>query len=201
MRLFQADLVVHGAGRVPEIEDLDLAAAGVQYDKRGVAVNEFLQSVSNPAVYAVGDAAASGGPPLTPVAGYEGATVATNLLEGNHRTPNYMAIPSVVFTVPPLAAVGLSEQDARAQGLRFRTNHQKTSGWYSSRRVGEACAGFKVLVEEASGRIIGAHLLGPHAEDVINLFALAIRSGLTATDLTETMFAYPTHASDIEYMV
>lgn len=201
MRLFQADLVVHGAGRVPEIEDLDLAAAGVQYDKRGVAVNEFLQSVSNPAVYAVGDAAASGGPPLTPVAGYEGETVATNLLEGNHRTPNYMAIPSVVFTVPPLAAVGLSEQDARAQGLRFRTNHQKTSGWYSSRRVGEACAGSKVLVEEASGRIIGAHLLGPHAEDVINLFALAIRSGLTATDLTETMFAYPTHASDIEYMV
>lgn len=112
-----------------------------------------------------------------------------------------MAVPSVVFTVPPLAAVGLSEQTARAQGLQFRTNHQKTSGWYSSRRVGEEYSRFKVLVEEGSGRIIGAHLLGPHAEEVINLFALAIRSGLTETDLTEMMFAYPTHASDIWYMV
>ena len=97
--------------------------------------------------------------------------------------------------------MGLSEQSARAQGLQFRTNHQKTSGWYSSRRVGEECSGFKVLVEEESGRIIGAHLLGSHAEEFINLFALAIRSGLTAADLTEMMFAYPTHASDIGYMV
>ena len=201
MREFQTDMVVHGAGRVPEIDDLDLTAAGVKYDKRGVVVNEYMQSVSNPVVYAAGDAAASGGPPLTPVAGYEGEIVAANLLEGNHRKPNYLAVPSVVFTVPPLATVGLSEQSARAQGLRFRTNYQKTSGWYSSRRVGEECSGFKVLVEEGNDRIIGAHLLGPHAEEVINLFALAIRSGLTATTLTEMMFAYPTHASDIEYMV
>lgn len=200
-RTFQADIVVHGAGRVPEIDDLDLTAAGVKYDKRGVVVNEYLQSVSNPSVYAAGDAAASGGPPLTPVAGYEGEIVAANLLEGNHRKPNYLAVPSVVFTVPPLAAVGLSEQNARKQGLQFRMNHQKTSGWYSSRRVGEECSGFKVLIEEGNGRIIGAHLLGHHAEEVINLFALALRSGLTATDLTEMMFAYPTHASDIWYMV
>jgi glutathione reductase (NADPH) len=201
MRAFQADMVVHGAGRVPEIDDLELTAAGVKYDKRGVVVNEYLQSVSTPAVYAAGDAAASGGPALTPVAGYEGEIVAANLLEGNHRKPNYLAVPSVVFTVPPLAAVGLSEQSARAQGRQFRMNHQKTSGWYSSRRIGEECSGFKVLVEEGSGRIIGAHLLGHHAEEVINLFALAIRSGLTATDLTEMIFAYPTHGSDISYMV
>jgi len=201
VRAFQADMVVHGAGRVPEIDDLDLTVAGVKFDKRGVVVSEYLQSVSNPAVYAAGDAAASEGPSLTPVAGYEGEIVAANLLEGNHRKPNYLAVPSVVFTVPPLAAVGLSEQSAREQGLQFRMNHQKTSGWYSSRRVGEECSGFKVLVEEGSGRIIGAHLLGSHAEEVINLFALAIRSGLTATDLTEIMFAYPTHASDIAYMV
>ncbi len=201
MRAFQADMVVHGAGRVPEIDDLDLTAAGVKYDKGGVVVNEYLQSVSNPTVYAAGDAAASGGPPLTPVAGYEGEIVAANLLEGNHRKPNYLGVPSVVFTVPPLAAVGLSEQSALEQGLKFHTNHQKTSDWYSSRRIGEECSGFKVLVEEGSGRIIGAHLLGSQAEEVINLFALAIRSGLTVTDFTEMMFAYPTHASDVLYMV
>ena len=200
-RAFEAELVVHGAGRVPEIDDLNLSAARVQYDERGVQVNEFLQSVSNPAVYAVGDAAASGGPPLTPVAGYEGEIVAANLLDGNHRKPNYLAVPTVVFTVPPLAGVGFLEQRAREQGLRFRTNHQDTSRWYSSRRVGEECSGFKVLVEEGSDKILGAHLVGPEASEVINLFALAIRSRMTASDVKDVLLAYPTHGSDIEYML
>lgn len=198
---FEADLVVHGAGRVPEIDDLGLETARVEYDGRGVKVNEYLQSVSNPAVYAAGDAAASGGLPLTPVAGYEGLIVAANLLQGNRRKPDYLGIPSVVFTIPPLAAVGLSERAAREQGLRFRIHHQDTSGWYSSRRVRESCSGFKVLVEEESGRILGAHLLGPHADELINIFALAIRSGLRAPDLKEILFAYPTHASDVGYML
>jgi len=201
-RLFEANMVVHGAGRVPEIDDLGLEAAGVGYDaKRGVEVNEYLQSVSNPAVYAGGDAAASGGPPLTPAAGYEGEIVAVNLLEGNQRKPNYLGVPSVVFTVPPLASVGLLEQTAQEQGLRVRINHQKTSTWYSSRRVGESCSGFKVLLEEGTDRLLGAHLLGHHAEEIINLFALAIRSRLPASHLRELLFAYPTHASDFWYMV
>ncbi len=200
-RVFQADMVVHGAGRVPEIDDLALDAAGVRWDMLGVKVNEYLQSVSNPAVYAAGDAAASGGAPLTPVAGYEGQIVAANLLEGNHLRPDYLGVPSVVFTVPSLASVGLAEAAARAQGLRFRTNHQKTSSWYSSRRVGEKASGFKVLVEEGSGRILGAHLLGGDAGEIINIFALAIRRGLTSTDLKEAIFAYPTGASDVRYMV
>src|ERR1035438_7172045 len=102
---FEAEMVVHAAGRVPEINNLNLEAAGVEWEKRGVRVNEFLQSVSNPAVYAAGDAAASGGPPLAPVASYEGQIVAANLLKGNHQRPNSLGIPSVVFTVPPLAAV------------------------------------------------------------------------------------------------
>ncbi len=200
-RAFEAELVVHGAGRVPEIDDLNLSAARVQYDERGVQVNEFLQSVSNPAVYAAGDAAASGGPPLTPVAGYEGEIVAANLLKGNHRKPNYLAVPTVVFTVPPLAGVGLLEQRAREQGLRFRTNLRDTSQWYSSRRVGEECSGFKVLVEEGSDQILGAHLVGPEASEVINLFALAIRSRMAASDVKDALLAYPTQGSDIEYMV
>jgi glutathione reductase (NADPH) len=200
-RLFQADLVVHGAGRVAEIDDMDLAAADVEWDERGVTVNEYLQSVSNPAVYAAGDAAASGGPRLTPVAGYEGGIVAANLLNGNKTTADYKGIPSVAFTVPPLAAVGLQEATARQQGLRFRVHNERTSGWYSSRRIAEDSSGFKVLIEEETERILGAHLLGPHAEDTINLFALAIRSGLSTTDLKQTIFAYPTHASDVAYML
>lgn len=200
-RVFEAEMVVHGAGRVPEIDDLDLETAGVAWDGRGVTVNEYLQSPSNPAVYAAGDAAASGGPPLTPVAGYEGQIVAANLLEGNRHKPDYLGVPTVVFTVPALASVGLHEQTAKEQGLRFQTHHEDTSDWYSSRRVGEECSAFKVLVEEGSGRILGAHLLGSHAEEIINLFALAIRSELKATNLKEFLFAYPTHASDIRYML
>ena len=200
-RRFEADSVVHGAGRVPEIDDLDLGAAGVEWDeRRGVKVNEYLQSVSNRAVYAAGDAAASGGLPLTPVAAYDGRVVAANLLDGNHARTNYLGVPTVVYTIPHLALVGLQEHAARDQGLRFQTHHANTSDWYSSRRVAEKYAGYKVLVEEDSDHILGAHLLGPSSDEVINIFALAIRLGLRATDLKEAIYAYPTHVSDIPYM-
>ncbi len=197
----EADLVVYAAGRVPEIDRLHLETAGITYEKDGISVNEYLQSVTNPAIYAAGDALASGGFPLTPVAGMQGGIVARNLLEGNWQTPNYTGIPSVVFTTPPLARVGLLEEAARAQGLRFTTHHEDTSGWYSSRRVALAHTGFKTLVEEGTERMLGAHLLGLHAEEVINLFALAIRTGLRASDLKQMVYAYPTSASDVGYML
>ena len=201
MRTFQTDMVVHSAGRVPEISDLNLEAAGIEWEKRGVRVNDFLQSVSIPAVYAVGDAAASGGLPLAPVASYEGLVVAANLLKGNHQKPNYLGIPSVVFTVPPLAAVGLSEREAREQNLKFRVKKEMTSTWYSSRRVAETYSGYKVLVEESTDRILGAHILGSESGEVINLFALAIRSGMRATDLKHMLFAYPTSGSNMTRML
>ena len=199
-RGFEADLVVHGAGRIPEIEDLELAAAGITVERRGVVVNEYLQSVSNPAVYAAGDAAASG-PPLTPVADHHSDVVATNLLEGNRRKVDYDGLASAVFTVPPLASTGLGEAAARAQGLRFRVRREDTSRWLSSQRAGETTSGSKILVEEDSGRILGAHLFGPHADEVINVFALAIRLRARAEDLEHVLYAYPTVSSDIPYMI
>jgi len=200
-RTFEGDIVVHAAGRVPEIDDMNLEAAGVQWDRQGVKVNEFLQSVSNPAVYAAGDAADTSGPPLTPVADYEGAIVASNLLKGNHATPDYRGIPTVVYTIPPLASVGLKEHEAREQGLQFETKKEMTSSWYSSRRVAEMHSGYKVLIEKKTDRILGAHLLGAQAEEVINLFAVAIRSAMRATDLKHTLFSYPSHGSDVPYML
>jgi glutathione reductase (NADPH) len=198
----EAEMVVHGAGRVPEIDDLNLDEAGVRWHKHGVTVNEYLQSVSNPAVYAAGDAAASGAPRLTPVAAYQGQIVAANLLDKQKRqTPDYTVVPSVVFTVPPLASVGLLERDAQRRGVAFDVHQGNTASWHSSRRVGETHSGFKVLVEKSSGRILGAHMLGPHADDVINLFAMAMRTGTTAASLKEILFAYPTVGSDIPYMV
>jgi glutathione reductase (NADPH) len=110
-------------------------------------------------------------------------------------------VPTVVFTVPPLASVGLSERAAKEKGLHFRTHHELTTAWYSSRRVAEESSGFKVLIQEGTNLILGAHLLGPHVEETINLFALAIKSGISASGLRETIFAYPTLASDVRYML
>jgi glutathione reductase (NADPH) len=201
MRTLHADMIVHAAGRQPEIDDMNLDAGGVVWDRHGVKVNEYLQSVSNPDVYAAGDAAASGGPPLTPVASYEGVLVATNLLKGNHARPDYNGIPSAVFTIPPLASVGLTESAAREKGLKFTVKTESTGNWYSSRRVGESSSGYKTLVEEGTDRILGAHLFGSAAAEVINLFALAIRSGIPAHDLKHMIFSYPTHGSDVSYML
>jgi pyruvate/2-oxoglutarate dehydrogenase complex dihydrolipoamide dehydrogenase (E3) component len=77
--------------------------------------------------------------------------------------------------LPPIAAVGLSEGAARQQTPRLKVNSAKVSDWYTARRVGESVYGYKTLVEKESGRILGAHLVGPHADEVINLFGVAIR--------------------------
>lgn len=196
----EADMVAHAAGRRPALECLDLEAGGIEHENGRLVLNEFLQSVSNPAVYAAGDSAQVG-PPLTPVSSHDAKVVAGNLLDGNRHRPDYRGVPSVAFTIPPIAAVGLSEEEARAQGLKFRTNSQRASNWYTARQAAEPVYGFKVLVEEESDRVLGAHLVGPHVDEVINLFALAIRHHLTAEDLKSTMFAYPTGASDVGYML
>ena len=198
---FDADLIVHGAGRVPEIDDLNLDVAKVEWDRRGIKVTEYLQSVSNPAVYSAGDAAASGNPPLTPVAGYEGGVVAANLLHGNREKASPGAVPTVAFTIPPLASVGLREEQAVAAGIRFHRTFSQTQGWYSSRRIGETHSGFKILIDEASDQIVGAHLLGHNAEELINLFTMAMQSKICAADLRKMIFAYPTHGSNVQYML
>ena len=138
---------------------------------------------------------------MTPVAVYEGEIVASNMLKDNHAKPNYKGVPSVVFTIPPLASVGLQEEAARKQGLHFKTNKADTSSWYSSRRVGEKYSGFKVMIEEGTDRILGAHILGSHAEEVVNIFAISIQLGLRATDIKHAIVTYPTKTSDISYML
>lgn len=199
-KVFEADLVVHAAGRRPALEALNLEAAGLAHDKGRLHLNEFLQSVSNPAVYAAGDAAQAG-PPLTPVSSHDAKVVAANLLKGNHQRPDYAGVPSVAFTVPPIASVGVAEREAADRGLKVRVHSQRASDWFTARQSAEPIYGFKILVDEATDHVLGAHLVGPHVDEVINIFALAIRHGLTAADLKSTMFAYPTGASDIGSML
>lgn len=146
--------------------------------------------------------AASRGLPLTPVATYEGKIAAMNIIKGNSIIPNYNDLPSVIFTIPPLASVGIQEKEAKEISLRYRIRYENTSGWASSRRIGETCSGFKVIIEEESNRILGGHIVGHHAEEVINIFSMAIRKGMTTKDLNDSiLYSYPTSSSDVLYML
>jgi glutathione reductase (NADPH) len=199
-RTFEADLVVHGAGRPPAIDELNLEATGVEYDKRrGVLVDEYLRSTSNPDVYAAGDAAASG-PPLSPVAGVQGGIVADNLLGKKTKQPSYHSTPSVIFSTPAAAKVGYLESEATEKGLDFDTITTDLTGWFDAKRLNLKHTMSKVLVEKHSGKIIGAHLIGNHAEDLINIFSLAIELGLTADQLKQPIFAFPTTSDDMRSM-
>lgn len=198
--ILPTDSVVHAAGRVPALDDLDLEAGGVAVKDGRLQLDDHLQSTSNSRVYAVGDAAGVG-PPLTPVSSHDAKTVAANLLEGVGRKPDYRGVPSVAFTVPPIAAVGVGEHEVQQKGLSYRVNAAFTPEWFTARRLNESVYGHKVLIDQDTDLILGAHLVGPNVDEVINLFALAIRHGLTASDLKTTMFGYPTGASDIGYML
>lgn len=199
---FEADMVVHGAGRVPAIEGLDLAAGGVETDRRGIRVNEYLQSVSNPAVYVAGDAN-PGGVQLTPVAVRDAHIVVDNILNGNARAADYWVVPSAVFTNPPIASVGLTEEAAKEKGIPYIVHAGDLSERFTNRGINQKHVGYKLLIASDSRRILGAHLIGHHVEEVINIFALAIKHGLTVDDLTldAIPWAYPSNAYDIIHMV
>jgi len=195
-------LVVHGAGRVPNIGELNLDAGHIQHSKQGVVVDEFMRSVSNPHVYASGDCADHDQPKLTPVANEQARIVVKNLFaESAERKPDYGVVPRVVFTSPCLAAIGMSQWDAEQHGFDLDVRYQDTSTWGSVRKTGQDCAAYKILIDKKTDLLLGAHLLGPAAEEVINLFALAMKFDITATNLKSTLFAYPTFGADVRRML
>jgi len=196
----ECDLVVHAAGRVADLEALALETGNVQRTKKGVAVNEFFQSPSNAAVYAVGDCADGGGLPLTPTAAAEGEVVGRNLLEGNRHTLDFSGLASICYAIPSIGSTGLTQDAARERGLHFRVHEADTTNWYSSRRLRARGSCYQLVVEDATGAILGAHVLGPHTEELINVFSLAIRAKIPVTTLTDVLFGYPTASSDIAEM-
>jgi glutathione reductase (NADPH) len=196
----RAGLAIHAAGRAPDIDELALDVAGVTVSKKGVVVNDYMQSVSNPAVYACGDVAEKG-LPLTPLASYEGKIVGTNLVAGNTKTYEPQPVPTTVYAIPPMASVGLTEAQAKEQGKNVNVRFKDATGWYTSKRINEPTAGSKVLIDSETDEIVGAHLLGEGSDEVINIFAVAMAHKLTATDLSKTIYAYPTRASDVSYML
>ncbi|MCQ4085360.1 NAD(P)/FAD-dependent oxidoreductase [Saccharibacillus sp. JS10] len=197
----EAGAVIHGAGRVPNIDELQLDQGKVDADKKGITVNENMRSVSNADVYAAGDVSGSPGLPLTPIAGLEASAVVANLLDEGNKTPNYTATPSVVFTYPMLASVGMTEEEAQESGKDIKVNLLDMSDWYTYKRMGEKPSMAKVILDKSDGSILGAHILNSQAEHLINYFTIAIRHGLTASQLGDTLFAYPSDGSDIQYLL
>ena len=197
----EVDLVVHGAGRVPDLAGLGLEAAGVEWGERGVHVGSHLQSVSNQAVWAAGDSADTAGMPLTPMAGAEAKVAASNMIRGTTNTPDYTGIPTAVFTIPELVRVGMLESEAIEKGIDLEVRYSDASGWFSNYRVGESTAAAKILIDKSNDQIVGAHLLGPEYGELINTFGLAIKFGLTTRQLKSATAAYPTVGSDLGYMI
>ncbi|WP_353649976.1 NAD(P)/FAD-dependent oxidoreductase [Nakamurella sp. A5-74] len=199
--IIETDLVVHGAGRVADLAELDLDAAEVAWGDRGVTVGDHLQSTSNPAVWAAGDAADTAGMPLTPVAVAEAKVAASNMIKATTTSPDYAGIPTAVFTIPELVRVGMLEQEAVDHGIDLDVRFTDTSGWYSSYRVGETTAAVKILIDRADDRIVGAHLLGPGYDELVNTIGMAIKLGLTTRQLKSATAAYPTVGSDLGSML
>jgi glutathione reductase (NADPH) len=193
----EADRIVNGAGRIANVDALDLDAGNVKHDRVAVDVDEYLRSTSNPSVWVCGDSLVTSAQ-LSPLATYEGNIVGRNIVAGPKIKPDYSVIPSCVYTVPALSTVGLTEQEALEKGLDVRVSINDMTGWFSGKSYAESVAWAKVLVDEGTDRIVGAHMVGHQGEDLIHLFALAMRHGIPASALKEDMFAFPTFSSDVK---
>lgn len=192
----EAAAVFAAVGRQANLQDLNLGALGLAPDSRGLVVDETMRVTSQTNLYAVGDCART--VMLAPVADRE-AVIAAKNITGENLTMDYDTVPSVCFTQPPLAAVGLTEEQATQQGISFQIRRGEMTGWANQRRLGAQFGQFKLLVGE-DGLILGAHILDHGAGDMINLISLAIKNKLPAKSLKEMMWAYPTLSSDVKYM-
>jgi pyruvate/2-oxoglutarate dehydrogenase complex dihydrolipoamide dehydrogenase (E3) component len=187
---FPADTVLVATGRPPNTADLGLEQAGVALDRGAVRVNEFRQSTSAPHVYAAGDV--TGSHQHTPAAWYEGQLAAENALRGNQRAVDFTVFPSATFTIPALAQVGLTEEAARGRGGRIAVGRAPFSDSSAAGVRGETEGLVKAVVDEATGRLLGVHVLGAEAEDLIHIAAVAMRAGLTRKDLAGMHYVFPT---------
>ncbi len=201
---FEADLVVHGAGRAPNIEDLALDRAGIQSSRQGITVDPHM-ATTTPHIYAAGDCAKT--IQLARVADAEAAAAADNILRMLNGDPpeaamDYTAVPAVLFTYPQYGMVGKTEAALQEKGIDYQKSSGDHLGWPTYRRVGMRQAAYKLLVGE-EGKILGAHILSDNAAGLINIFTLAMANSISAAALyhQSIMTPYPSRESDIIYML
>lgn len=199
----EADLVVNGAGRVPDTAQLNLDAAGVSASKKGIAVDAAMRT-SIPTIFAAGDCAKT--VMLARVADMEAHVAAKAVLAMENGTDlpamDYTAVPAVLFTYPQLAMVGRTEQMLEQENIRYWKSHDTGLGWPTYRRIGMEHAAYKILVDE-NDRILGAHFLGDNTTGLVNVFKQAMIDKTPITRLRDDhiMAPYPSRESDILYML
>ena len=200
---FEADLVVHGAGRTPDLDALGLETAGVEFSKRGISVDQTLRT-SNRRIFAVGDCAAT--IQLARVADQEAHVAAENILAaldlGRKATLDYRAVPAVLFTYPQFAMVGQTETDLKQTQTPYRRSFDKNLGWPTYKRVGLKNAAFKILVDP-NNQILGAHILSDQTTGMINTIKQAMLHETPVDELyRQTIVSpYPSRESDLSYML
>ncbi|HEY7138736.1 MAG TPA: NAD(P)/FAD-dependent oxidoreductase [Methylomirabilota bacterium] len=194
-RQFRADVVLVATGRSPDTASLGLEAARVALERGAVRVNRFRQSTSAPHVYAAGDV--TGTHQHTPAAWYEGQLAADNALRGNRRAADFSVFPTATFTIPALAQVGLTEEAALQKGARVVVGRAPFADSSAAGVRAETEGLVKAVLDKRTGRILGVHMLGPGAEDLIHVAAVAMRAGLTRGDLAGMHYVYPTLAGSV----
>ncbi|MGC8788145.1 MAG: dihydrolipoyl dehydrogenase [Anaerolineae bacterium] len=184
----EVDKILVAVGRRPNVEGLGLETLGVQVEKAGIKVDEFMRT-NVPHVYAVGDV--TGGILLAHVAMHEGVVAVENAM-GLQRAMNYAAVPSCVFTTPEVASVGLSEEQAKQQGYDVRVGKFPFRGNGKALAHGEYEGLVKIVAESKYGQVLGVHIVGPHASDLIQEGTLALTLEATLDELEVTIHPHPT---------
>jgi glutathione reductase (NADPH) len=196
----EADRVVNGAGRIPDVDHLNLEAGCVQYRNGRIETDDYLRAKSNQSVYVCGDVF-SGSAQLSPIATYEGRIVGRNIVAGPVAKPDYASIPSCVYSIPALASVGWTEAKAKEFGHKIKVHTNDMNDWLSAKTYNEIKAWAKVIVDEATDHILGTHIVGHAGEELIHIFAFAMKFGITASDIRDSVYAFPTFSADIKSMM
>jgi glutathione reductase (NADPH) len=194
------DCVLWAIGREPNTGDLGLAAAGVRTDERGYVPTDAWQNTNVPGIYAVGDV--TGRQALTPVAIAAGRRLADRVFGGQpERRLDYECIPTVIFSHPPIGTVGLSEEQARRRhGEAVRVYRTEFTPLYCAFTQRKVKAEMKLVTVGADERIVGAHIFGPGADEMLQGFAVAIRMGARKRDFDDTVAIHPTSAEELVLM-
>lgn len=188
-KTIDCDVVLVAVGMKPRSRGIGLEEAGVQIDQRGFVKTDELCRTNVPGVYAVGDV--SGAPMLAHKASKEGE-VCAEVIAGLHAGKDWVTIPSIVFTDPEIASVGITEQEAKAEGLEVRVGKFPFSILGRAMSIRETDGFVKVISEKGSSRVVGIHIVGPSASDLISEAALALELVATAEDLALTVHPHPT---------
>lgn len=195
-RVLEGEEILVAAGRRPNVEELGLDRAGVKLDERGaVRVDERLRT-TNPRVWAAGDVTL--GPQYVYVAAYEGALVVDNALSGADRTLDFSALPGVIFSDPQVATVGLTEAQARVAGRDVNTSVLPLSAVPRALVNRDILGLVKLVADAGTGRLLGAHVVAENAGDVIYAATLAVRFGLTVSDLADGFAPYLTMSEGLK---